>query len=91
MASIDRSLSDARTEGCQLGKKGKTGALKVGGSQYDGAHYDGTKVAAENRTDTCVLRAAVEDESPEDEARKKRGEADSFSLGDDFWMYHELR
>ena len=99
MASIDRSLSEARTEGCQLGKKGKTEALKVAGSQEDGAQYDGTRVAAGNRTDTCVLRAAVENESPEDESKKKQEEADSFSdaermyhqLSDAEWMDHQLR
>ena len=73
MASIDRSLSDARTEGCQLEKKGKMEALKVGGSEYDGAQYDGAKVAAENRFDTGDLRAAVEHESSEHEARTKTG------------------
>ena len=60
MASIDRSLSDARAEGCQLGEKGRTEPLTVGSSRYDGAHYDDprahgsdseTKAAAENRTD----------------------------------------
>ena len=73
MASIHRSLSDARTDGCQLEKKSQMEALRVGGSEYDGAQNDGAKVAEENSTDTGDLRAAVEHESSEHEARTKTG------------------